>query len=245
MNAVTKIEPKEQPLAVVGESAALLAVIERAASNPDMDINKLERIIALREQMLARQSVADFNAALSEMQDELPAIAERGAAKVNGQVRYTFALWEDINTAIKPVLKAHGFALSFRTDFTDGVSVTGVLSHRSGHSEQTTIKLPADASGNKNAVQAVASSVSYGKRYTAGALLNLTSYGEDDDAYSAVDPIDPAWSQSIADAADIATLKKIKADMIANWRGATNIPKELVTTYNLRLDALRETAKHE
>jgi hypothetical protein len=245
MNAVAKIEPKEQPIAVVDESAALLAVIERAASNPDMDINKLERIIALREQMLARQAVADFNAALSDMQDELPAIAERGAAKVSGQVRYTFALWEDINTAIKPVLKAHGFALSFRTDFTDGVSVTGVLSHRSGHSEQTTIKLPADASGNKNAVQAVASSVSYGKRYTAGALLNLTSYGEDDDAYSAVDPIDPAWSQSIADAADIATLKKIKADMIANWRGATNIPKELVTAYNLRLDALRETAKHE
>ena len=49
----------------------------------------------------------------------------------------------------------------------------------------TTIKLPADVSGNKNAVQAVASSVSYGKRYTAGALLNLTSHGEDDDAYAA------------------------------------------------------------
>src|SRR3546814_7335365 len=28
-------------------------------------------------------------------------------------------------------------------------------------------------------------SVSYGKRYTAGALLNLTSHGEDDDAFRA------------------------------------------------------------
>ena len=214
MNAVAKIEPKAIA-PVANESAALLAVIERAASNPDMDINKLERIIALREQMLARQAVADFNAALSDMQDELPAVAERGAAKVNGQVRYTFALWEDINTAIKPVLKSHGFALSFRTDFTDGVSVTGVLSHRSGHSEQTTIKLPADASGSKNAVQAVASSVSYGKRYTAGALLNLTSHGEDDDAYAAATGPDPAadWYAAIEAANTHAELANI-ADQV-------------------------------
>lgn len=217
MNAVAKMESKEQPLAVVGESAALLSIIERAASNPDMDIGKLERIIALREQMLARQAVADFNAALSEMQDELPAVAERGAAKVNGQVRYTFALWEDINTAIKPVLKAHGFALSFRTDFTDGVSVTGVLSHRSGHSESTTIKLPVDASGSKNAVQAVASSVQYGKRYTASALLNLTSHGEDDDAYAAAEGPDPAadWYAKIEAATTHAELKTL-ADEIRN-----------------------------
>lgn len=239
MNAVAKIEQKDQPMAVVDESTALLNVIERAASNPDMDINKLERIIALREQMLARQAVADFNAALSDMQDELPAIAERGAAKVNGQVRYTFALWEDINTAIKPVLKAHGFALSFRTDFTEGVSVTGVLSHRSGHSEQTTIKLPADASGSKNAVQAVASSVSYGKRYAAGALLNLTSHGEDDDAYSAADPVDPSWHDAINGATDEAELHKVKADMLATWKAVESVPRVLVEAYKAKLALLR------
>jgi glutamate synthase domain-containing protein 1 len=45
--------------------------------------------------------------------------------------------------------------------------------------------LPADMSGSKNAVQAVGSSISYGKRYTAQALLNLTSRGSDDDAKGA------------------------------------------------------------
>src|SRR3546814_14616593 len=90
-----------------------------------------------------------------------------------------------INAAIKPVLKRHGFALSFRTDFTNGIRVVGVLTHSGGHKETTDFVLPADGSGNKNAVQAIASSVSYGKRYTAGALLNLTSHGEDDDAFRA------------------------------------------------------------
>lgn len=182
MSAVAE-QPQDprRSVAQMQDGATLLAVISRAAADPQCDIEKMERLMQMHERMQGRQAEAEFAAALSEMQDQLPSIGERG----NAAGRYTYALWEDINTAIKPVLKAHGFALSFRTDFTDGILVTGVLSHRSGHSERTSIKLPADASGNKNAVQAVASSVSYGKRYTAGALLNLTSHGEDDDAYRA------------------------------------------------------------
>ena len=67
----------------------------------------------------------------------------------------------------------------------------GVLPPREGHSEETTMPLPLDTSGSKNAVQAVGSSTSYGKRYTAAALLNLTSRGEDDDgkASGASEPI--------------------------------------------------------
>src|SRR5690606_9193784 len=56
---------------------------------------------------------------------------------------------------------------------------------RDGHSEETTIFLPADTSGSKNSVQAVGSSTSYGKRYTASALLNITTRGEDDDGRAA------------------------------------------------------------
>lgn len=183
MSALAKTQSTE--VATVAEGATLLAVISRAASDPNTDVTKMERLMAMYERVEVKRAEAEFAEALADMQPHLPAIAERGKAKVNGDVRYTFALWEDINAAIKPILQQYGFALSFRTDFTDGIAVTGVLTHRSGHSERTTIKLPTDASGSKNAVQAVASSVSYGKRYTAGALLNLTSHGEDDDAFKA------------------------------------------------------------
>lgn len=240
MNAVAKIEPKAIA-PVANESAALLAVIERAASNPDVNIDKMERLWAMHQQSVARNAKAAYAAALAQMQDELPAIAERG----NAAGRYTYALWEDINTAIKPVLKRHGFALSFRMDCADGVSVTGVLSHCEGHEEQTTIKLPADASGNKNAVQAVASSVAYGKRYTAGALLNLTSHGEDDDAYSAgaQEVVDPSWFDKVRDMVSKDDRATLKAEMIKQWGKPQMIPKDLMCAYNERLDALREGAK--
>lgn len=177
MNAVVK---QDAPNLAHGDNA-VLAMIERAARDSSVDMDKMERLMLMHERMLARQAETQFAEALAEMQDELPSIGERGSAAG----RYTYALWEDINAAIKPVMKRHGFALTFRTDFSSGIAVTGVLTHRAGHKIETTIVLPADTSGNKPAVQAVASSVSYGKRYTAGALLNLTSHGEDDDAYAA------------------------------------------------------------
>ena len=168
---------------VINQAAAIISVIERAATNPDVDIDKMERLLEMQERIMARDAKASYASALAAMAPELPVIGERGGIKDrNGNVQSTYALWEDINDAIKPVLAAHGFALSFRTGREDGqITVTGVLSHRDGHSEETTITLPHDSSGSKNAVQAVGSSTSYGKRYTAGLLLNLTSRGEDDD----------------------------------------------------------------
>lgn len=162
------------------DQKTLLSVITRVAADPACDIEKMERLLAMYERTQQTQARAAFDSAMAGMQDELPSIGERGDAAG----RYTYALWEDIQAAIKPVLKKHGFALSFRMEFANGIAVTAVLSHSGGHRETTTILLPADPSGNKNAVQAVASSIQYGKRYTASALLNLTSHGEDDDAFA-------------------------------------------------------------
>lgn len=169
--------------APTSEVATFLQVIQHAARDPNVDVDKMERLMAMVERSNARQAEAAYVAALAEMQPELPVIPERGGIKDrSGNVQSRYALWEDICDGIKPILAKHGFALSFRVGTeADKITVTGVLSHREGHSEATTMSLPVDASGSKNAVQAVGSSTSYGKRYTTQALLNLTSRGEDDD----------------------------------------------------------------
>lgn len=170
------------------QSATLLSVIERAAANPDVDLDKMERLLEMHDRIRLQNAEMQFNAGMSQMQTELPEVAERGAIKHGEKVISRYALWEDINAAIKPVMQRHGFALSFRVNTDERVKVEGVLSHAGGHSERTSITLPVDAGGAKNAVQAVASSVSYGKRYVAGALLNLTSSEQDDDGQSAANP---------------------------------------------------------
>lgn len=165
------------------EASAIIAVIERAALNPSVDIDKMERLLQMQERIMDRNARAAYAAALAQMQPELPIIAERGGIKDrSGSVQSRYALWEDVVGIITPILSKYGFALSFRTgNDGDKVSVTGVLSHRDGHSESTSLTLPVDTSGSKNAVQSVGSSTSYGKRYTTAALLNLRTGETDDD----------------------------------------------------------------
>jgi hypothetical protein len=183
-------------------ATALISMIERVALNPNVDIDKMERLLEMQERILARTARVAYAAALAEMQPNLPVIERRGLIQVrkkdaagdrNGEIQQStpYALWEDINEAIRPVLQQYGFALSFRTgQSADGrVTVTGILSHREGHQEETTMVLQHDSTGSKNAVQAIGSSTSYGKRYTAMALLNLTSRGDDDDARAAGAPM--------------------------------------------------------
>lgn len=220
MSKLATIEQPAQPPAVIGESATLLQVIQRAAADPQCDIEKMERLMQMHERFQARQAEQQYAEALASMQQELPAIAERG----NAAGRYTYALWEDINERLKPILARHGFALSFRTPRNEkGVEVEGVLTHRAGHSERTSILLPADASGNKNAVQAVASSVSYGKRYTAGALLNFTTHGEDDDAYSAAPQRSALQDQVVIDILERVTEVATKDALSEVWKAAVAV----------------------
>lgn len=156
---------------VATDSASLMAVISKAAADPNTDVDKLERLLGMYERITAQGAKGAFTAALAAMQPELPVIDEKGKTD-----KTTYAKYEDINEAISPVLAKHGFALSFKVSrHEQAVAVTGVLSHREGHSEETTLDLPVDTGPGRNAVQAVGSSVSYGKRYTAIALLNITS----------------------------------------------------------------------
>lgn len=182
MTMPARIEEQSTTLAPMSDAASLMGIITRIAQNPDIDLARIEKMLDMYERVNERQAKAAYAAAFSEMQADLPAIVERGEIKIRDTVQSRYALWEDINDQIKPVLARHGFGLSFRTGYEgDKIIVTGILSHREGHSEQTTMHLPTDMSGSKNAVQGVGSSTSYGKRYVASALLNLTSRGEDDD----------------------------------------------------------------
>ena len=177
------------------ESGAIIAVIERAALNPEVDIDKMERLLQMQERILNRNAQMAFSAALAQMQCDLPSIAENGAIVVNGAVRSKYARFEDINDTVRPILQRHGFAVTFRVKQENGaITVAGILAHREGHSEETSITLPADKSGSKNDVQAIGSTVAYGKRYTMCALLNITSRGEDDDGQGANKPEDPLIS---------------------------------------------------
>lgn len=176
-NQLTKQEstPAVQPT-VSSETAQVMAVIERVASNPDADIDKLERLLDMQERVMNRNAEQAFNAALAQMQSQLPTVAETARGHNSN-----YAPLEKINEVVRPTLQKHGFAVTFRTQQNDNaVEITAVLSHREGHHQETSLVLPLDSSGSKNAVQAIGSTISYGRRYALCALLNVST-GDDTD----------------------------------------------------------------
>ncbi|MBU6408061.1 MAG: ERF family protein [Alphaproteobacteria bacterium] len=192
------------PPATLPEGASILNIIERAARDPSVDIDKLERLYRMKLDMEARDAKAAYLSALATMQPKLPVITKNGVISKNEkddrgnktgrqEAMTKYAKWEDVVEGITPVLAEHGFSLSFRVaqPTPDRVAVSGVLGHRAGHTEETTLALPIDSTGAKNNVQGWGSSVSYGKRYTAFALLNISARGEDDDGNTA------GWDQDI------------------------------------------------
>jgi hypothetical protein len=180
--AVAKVEEVHVPAQSAAEADSLLNLIERAARDPNVDIDKMERLFGMRERMQLQGSKTCYLAALSRMEAELPAIERKGTAHNNKR----YARFEDFIEAVKPILAKHGFSLTFRIDQTDtAIKITGVLGHEAGHQETTSLSLPADTSGNKNPVQSWGSSISYGKRYVGMTLLGIATEDEDDDGKAA------------------------------------------------------------
>lgn len=176
--------PTDEPNALT-EPPRVVSMFERLVADPNVDVEKLERLMAMQERALAYTAKTEYYAAFAQMQGELPTVEEKGTSH-NGK----FATHEDIVEAVRPVLQRHGFMLSFRTEFPTpaSIKVTAVLAHKGGHAEHTEFISGADTSGSKNAIQALGSAQSYAQRYTTRALLNIASREHDDNGATAGTP---------------------------------------------------------
>lgn len=179
--------------AVIEEGRLLNAIIV-LAKDPAVDVAKLSALMDMQERMEGRQGIVEFNQAFARMEPLLPRVKKNGEVwypveknKPEGPKRkaFNFAKWEDVDDAIRPLLRAHGFHLMFNTTQRvgdgGGVIVTGKLKHVGGHEEVASFALPLDTSGGKSNLQGYASSTSFGQRYCAKLLLNIVFENEDDD----------------------------------------------------------------
>ena len=173
MNAAANSLP-----ASADDVSPMISMIERVAMDPNASIEKLERMMDLRDRLQAESAKAAFSAAFAEASSAFPSIPLNGT----GDKGKKYALLKDIIAKTRPILSQHGLALSFGVEtHPDRVIVTAELMHVAGYSKSTTMELPRDQSGSKNAVQAIGSSQTYGQRYTAQAILGLALSDDDDD----------------------------------------------------------------
>ncbi len=155
-----------------------LTFAQRVALDPTIDIERLRAVIEMENAAQDREANKQFEAAFAAMQPDLPAVEKAG----KGQNSSEFAKLEAIQAAARPILQNHGFSYRFKQQDKEGaITLRCTLSHMSGGSDFDEMTLPYDTGGQKNAVQARGSTVSYGKRYTLCNVLGIQLGGEDND----------------------------------------------------------------
>lgn len=207
--------PKRDLTAHLPEDAS---IVERAAF-AGMPVEMIEQLRLMARDERAEEARREFEAAFAEMQPSLPAVEKAGKGHQNA----VYAKLEDIQAAARGVLREYGFSTRFKVnDLDNALEVTCILSHRNGHSDSDTIRLPLDTSGSKNAVQARGSTVAYGKRYTLCNILGIQTGGED------LDGEKPLSGETLTEkqVKDLQTLlKKLDRteEAFLQWMGSTGV----------------------
>jgi hypothetical protein len=177
------IVPAEQgggaltPMEVLGRAVAAGASTET-----------LEKLMGLQERWEKNQARKAFDEAMSAAKAEIPTITKNRQvgfeSKKAGASRtdYRHEDLAEIARTVDPILSKHGLSYRWRTSsvLNEPVSVTCIVSHRLGHSEENALSAGRDDTGNKNSIQAVGSTITYLQRYTLKAALGLAASNDDD-----------------------------------------------------------------
>jgi hypothetical protein len=193
MNAIAKVEP-----------SALLSVIEKAAADPNVDVDKMERLMNMARQVQADRAKVAFNTAFNECQSEIGVVATDSN---NTQTKSKYASYAALDKALRPIYTKHGFSLSFDTGTNapaDHVEVLAKLAHKEGHTESYRAVICADGKGAKGGdvmtkTHAVGSAMSYGMRYLLKLIFNVAVGEDDDDGNSAGSKVETLSEKQQAD----------------------------------------------
>lgn len=183
-NLPTEAKPQGQ----LSETAAMFQSLVELAKDPNVDPAKMKSIVDMQMQMMDYQKREEYNRDKMAALMEMPSISQKGAiVGKNDRVQSRYAKFEDIHRIVTPILSRHHLAITFDVNQNGNqVTVTPILSHTNGHIERGgAMPLAVDTTGSKNATQGAGSAVSYGKRHTMKAMLNIVEGGEDDDGQGA------------------------------------------------------------
>ena len=152
-------------------AAAVLALIERVALDPGAGVAKLDRIVAMYEQLKAKEAELAFNAAKGRILKKLagiklvknrPAIyeIEKGKPQKGTCEAFKYAPLEEIDKHLRPLLLEEEMDLSYSDEPREHswILIRGRLKHLpGGHFEDSFMPAPPDTSGGKSTVQGVGS----------------------------------------------------------------------------------------
>lgn len=224
----------------MSETATLMQVIARAATDPTFDIMKMERLMQMHQQIQAQKALEAFNAAMSAAQAEMGPIS---ADAYNPQTKSKYASYAQLDRALRPIYTRHGFALSFNEGETDKPAHIRQLckvSHSAGHVESYKKDMSADGKGAKGGdvmtlTHASGAAQSYAMRYILKGIFNVAVGEEDADGNDEPDTIGPGQVKELE---ALITSRKADKGLFLKYLKVASLDKILVRSYGAAKAAL-------
>lgn len=242
MNANALEIQRDDARIIPAGDAPMVAMIERIAMDPTIPIDRLEKMLAMKERMEDRarededrQAKKAYFAAMSKCQSAIPVVIKR---QENKHTKSNYADLAAIEEQAMPVIHNHGFAVSFQPDgYNDKgeLRILWEISHEGGHSRNGVGEIPVDGAGsqgtvNKTKTQAFGSTATYGRRYLLCMLFNIST-GDDKDGNAPKETggaISPDQSARLR-----ALIEEVGADIVkfCNYMNVEAIPDITVSDF--------------
>ena len=194
----------------------------------------IEKMMDLQERNDARIAKQEYNKAMAKFKANPPKVWRDMQVKYEVGQKLTEWSHADLGVASEAINKGlaeHGLNSTWRLLPLEGnkTRVTCIIAHELGHSEETYLEAAPDATGSKNAIQAVGSTVFYLERYTLFAMTGLAPVRMDDDGQKGgIEYITLDMQTEIYD-----LIKSTKADKakVLKYLGAESIETILLSEY--------------
>lgn len=205
----------------------------------NVDVDKLEKLIDLKNREEERAAKREFDRNFSLMQSHLPVITKAKPVKDNdGKLLYYYAPLDDIQRKCDPIIAKYKFSYRWKeTALEQGKRITMVISGH-GHSEESTFDVPVGQTNKvANQVQAAGSMTTFGHRYTYVAGFGITVEGADDDGgFSFDDGVKYAqYFTALDNESDQKELYRLVTEYVKNLRDANDFEgAEVIKKYYTR-----------
>lgn len=217
------------------DAAALLQMIAAASRDPQVEIEKMQRLLDMRERIMRHEAETAFNRDMLAAQEDMKPIVRDA---INRQQGSRYALLETIDRAIRPVYTSRGFCMTFNTAEPRAVGAVRMLCdvrHIGGHVQRYELEGALDITGdkgtpNKSSIKATGSTNSYLRRYLTVMVWNVQLTNEDDDANGA----DALSAQQVSNVTDMLNACDIKGERLARFlefAGAASVEEIIQARY--------------